>query len=128
MHLATVPLDQAASLQRSLDVLSRSSTGGSLVLVVAALATTDLKRLTNLGARFGKVVTVLFEPSSWDPDGVDQAAPPDVGNLVQVARGLSFLDSWNRTFAPARGFDPTSGASLAGSGAVVAPPTTGGGR
>ena len=111
LHLATVEPDQTASLLRSLDLLARTSSGGSLVLVVAALATTDLRRLTNLGSRFGKVVTVLFEPSSWDPDGIDQAAPTDVSNLVQVARDQSFLDSWNRTFAPSR---PGGGATGAG--------------
>jgi uncharacterized protein (DUF58 family) len=111
LHLATVELDQSASLQRSLDALARSNAGGSLVLVVAALAAMDLKRLTNLGFRYGRVVTVVFEPSSWDPDGVDQAAPPDVAHLVQVRRGRSFLDSWNAAIgsgrsAPAGGRGP----------------------
>ncbi|HVG87672.1 MAG TPA: DUF58 domain-containing protein [Gaiellales bacterium] len=113
LHLATVEPDQSASLQRSLDRLGRGTSGGSLVLIVAALASTDLRRLSNLGSRFGKVVTVLIEPSSWDPDGIDQAAPPDVSNLVQVARDQSFLDGWNRLFGPGRaGGGPTTRATV----------------
>jgi uncharacterized protein (DUF58 family) len=127
MHLATVGLEQSASMQRTLDLLGRSSTGGSLVLVVAALATTDLKRLTNLGSRYAKVVTVLFEPSSWDPDGVDQAAPPDVGNLVQVVRNLPFLDSWNRVFGPGRSSRPAGpGSAPPAARTVPIAPVTGG--
>jgi uncharacterized protein (DUF58 family) len=110
LHLATIQLDQGASLQRSLEMLSRANTGGSLVLIVAALATTDLKRLGSLAARFGKIVTVLFEPSAWDPDGIDQAPPGGVVNLVRVTRSTAFLEAWNRMFAgaarPTRQSDP----------------------
>lgn len=100
LHLATISVDQGASLQRSLDQLGRATTGGSLVLVVAGLATTDLQRLGGLRRRFGTVVTVVFEPSSWDPDGVDQAPPGGIDNLVRVTRQLPFLDAWNRFFQP----------------------------
>lgn len=99
LHLATIQEDQGASLQRSLETLGRTNSGGSLVVVVAALATTDLNRMKALNGRFGKIVTVLFEPSSWDSDGVDQAPPAGVPNLVRVTRQTTFLDAWNSQFA-----------------------------
>ncbi len=101
-RLALVETDQGASLQRSLDVLTRSGGGGTVVLVVAALASTDLVRLGGMRNKFGRVVTVLFEPSSWDPDGIDQAAPSGVGNLVRVTRDAGFADAWTQTVRPTR--------------------------
>lgn len=95
-HLAVVGLDQAASIQASFDSLSRSGGGGSLVLVVAALSSNDLTRLAGLRKRFGHVVTVMFEPSSYDPNGVDQASPAGVPRLISVTRDSPFPDAWNR--------------------------------
>jgi uncharacterized protein (DUF58 family) len=117
LHLATIEVDQGASLQRALDRLGRATPGGSLVLVVASLATTDLHRLNGLTGRFGRVVTVLFEPSAWDPAGADNP-PPDVGNLVRVTARSSFLEAWNREVGnrrtgPRRGFDPPARADFA---------------
>jgi uncharacterized protein (DUF58 family) len=119
LHLATIELDQAASLQRSLDRLGRTSPGGSLVLVVAGLAITDLRRLAALGNRFGRVVTVLFEPSAWDPHGIDKP-PPDLANLVRVTRGVPFLDAWNREVGTRRERRPFEAEVLATPGMGVA--------
>jgi uncharacterized protein (DUF58 family) len=95
-HLAVVQLDQAASIQASFDELGRVSGGGSLVLVVAALSSNDLVRFAGLRKRYGHVVTVMFEPSSYDPDGVDQAAPIGVQKLLRVTRSSPFAEVWNR--------------------------------
>jgi uncharacterized protein (DUF58 family) len=102
-RLALVERDQAASLQRSLELLTRDGGGGTLVMVVAALASTDLVRLTGLRNRFGRQVTVLFEPSSWDETAVDQAALPGVPNLVRVTRDVSFVDAWTQIMRPTTG-------------------------
>jgi uncharacterized protein (DUF58 family) len=100
-HLAVVQLDQAASIQASFDDLGRVAGGGSLVLVVAALSSNDLVRFAGLRKRYGHVVTVVFEPSSYDPDGVDQAAPIGVQKLLRVTRSMPFAEVWNRNNARA---------------------------
>jgi uncharacterized protein (DUF58 family) len=100
LHLATVAVDPGASLQRSLELLAGKSSGGTLVIVAAALATSDLRRLNGLGLRYGRVVTVVFEPSSWDPSGVDQAAPAGLANLVRVTAQAPFARCWDDRFAP----------------------------
>jgi uncharacterized protein (DUF58 family) len=100
-HLAIVRLDQAASIQASFDELGRVAGGGSLVLVVAALSSNDLVRFSSLRKRYGNVVTVMFEPSSYDPDGVDQAAPAGVSKMLRVTRTTPFAETWNRNNARA---------------------------
>lgn len=100
-HLAIVSVDQAASIQASFDELSRSGGGGSLVLIVAALSSNDLTRLSSLRKRFSHVVTVVFEPSSYDPNGVDQAPPLGASRLISVTRDQPFAEAWNRRNAVA---------------------------
>jgi len=99
LHLATVGLQPEASLLASVEAVGRSTPGGALVLVTAALTQSERQRLSGLGGRFAKVVVVLFEPSSWDADGVDRAAPASVVDLVRVTREATFAEAWNRRFA-----------------------------
>jgi uncharacterized protein (DUF58 family) len=99
LHLATVELDPEASLQRSVEVVGRSTPGGALVLVTASFSQSDLHRLSGLGGRFGKVVVVLFEPSSWEAKGVDRPAPTGVVDLVRITGQAPFAEAWSRRFA-----------------------------
>lgn len=99
LQLATVAVDRTASLNRSLELLAGRAAGGTLVIVAAALATSDLLRLNGLGLRYGRVVTVVFEPSSWDPSGVDQAPPTGLANLVRVTAEAPFAKAWDDRFA-----------------------------
>lgn len=101
LHLATCELDRRATLHRSLELLSRKSSSGTLVIIAAALAASDLRRIDGLTRRFGRVVTVVFEPSSWDPSGVDQAAPPGLAHLVRATADSPFEQSWDRQFGGA---------------------------
>ncbi|MPY95837.1 MAG: DUF58 domain-containing protein [Acidimicrobiia bacterium] len=115
LHLATAQIEPGASLHRSLELLARKASGGTLVLVAAALAASDLRRLSSLSLRFGRVVTVMFEPSSWDPSGVDQAAP-GLSNLVRVTAGTPFAQAWNDRFGPPTA-SPTAAPLAAAAGA-----------
>jgi hypothetical protein len=64
-------------------------------------------------------VTVLFEPSAWDPHGIDKP-PPDLANLVRVTRGVPFLDAWNREVGTRRERRPFEAEVLATPGMGVA--------
>ena len=84
LHLATVDVDESAALQHTLEVIGRANPGGALVLVVATLTQGDLQRLARLVGRFARVVTVLFEPSSWGTTRADREVPPGLTDLVRV--------------------------------------------
>jgi uncharacterized protein (DUF58 family) len=92
-HLALAQLDQGASFQATLDDVGRRGGGGTLVVVLASLATDDLARYRLLGRRFANVVTVLFEPSSHSPGAADGPAPM-LPNLVRVTGTTSLLEAW----------------------------------
>ena len=62
----------------------------------------DLARLRRLGTRYGRVITVLFEPSCWDAG----AAPPPrshLGQAVRVSATHPFPVAWSAHLAPAPG-------------------------
>ncbi len=118
VQLATVRVDQLASLHRCLELLARrGSGGGSLVVVAAGLGAQDQRRVNGLAARFGRIVTVLFEPSSWDPTGVDQAVPTRAG-VVRVTAEQPFALAWASQFGRAA---PTGVPADLSWGAVAGP-------
>ena len=108
VQLASVQLDPHASLQRSLAGLDKAGIGGSLALIVADDALTDLQRVSGLRQRFGRVVTVVIDSSaSQDPARTtvvsSAATPVATGAMtVRVTSEEPFAEAWNRLFGRAR--------------------------
>ncbi|MFN0089082.1 MAG: DUF58 domain-containing protein [Acidimicrobiales bacterium] len=96
-HLALLALASDASIQRTLGALAHAAAGGALVLVVGAVADSDLQRLTAMQRVYPSLTTVLFEPSATDPKAIDLAAPSAPGRLVRVTGEEAFPEAWARS-------------------------------
>jgi uncharacterized protein (DUF58 family) len=93
-HLAVVPPDGSADLHRTLGVLTRGTTGGAFVAVVADVPAEDVRALQLLRSRFGSVTVVQVDRSAWDARSpVGPAAGADV---VHVTRDSPFAAAWDR--------------------------------
>jgi uncharacterized protein (DUF58 family) len=99
-YLASVQATNEANYRRVLDRLTRSSTGGALVVVVALVPADDLEQLVRLRKRFGSLTIVQFEPSSWGATG-PTAAPRREG-IISVTADRPFPTAWNSTIRPSR--------------------------
>jgi uncharacterized protein (DUF58 family) len=92
-HLAVVPASPTGSLRRSIEMLSRRSTGGALVVLVAEVPADDLSATAHLKGRYGSLTIVHVDRSAWDP-GAPVGPPPSVPAL-RVTRDSSFASVWN---------------------------------
>lgn len=93
-RLAVVQATPHHDLGPALDRLGRRA-GGTLVLLVPAdVAPDDLVRLRRLQVRYGRVIPVLFEASSWDPAVGAAPARPHAGGGVRVHDGRPFPVAW----------------------------------
>jgi uncharacterized protein (DUF58 family) len=93
-HLAVVPPDPDADLHRTLDVLSRRSSGGALVAIVAAVPAEDVRALHLLRARFGSITIVQVDRSAWDPRA--PIGRPADGGVLHVTREARFPEVWDQ--------------------------------
>jgi uncharacterized protein (DUF58 family) len=92
-RLAVVEATTHRDLGPALDRLGRNA-GGTLVLLVPAdIAPDDLVRLRRLTARYGRVIPVLFEASSWDSSA--GAAPARSGSGIRVRADQPFPVAWD---------------------------------
>lgn len=92
-RLAVVEATTHRDLGPALDRLGRNA-GGTLVLLVPAdIAPDDLVRLRRLTARYGRVIPVLFEASSWDSSA--GAAPARSGGGIRVRDDQPFPVAWD---------------------------------
>lgn len=92
-RLAVVEATTHRDLGPALDRLGRNA-GGTLVLLVPAdIAPDDLLRLRRLTARYGRVIPVLFEASSWDSSA--GAAPARSGGGIRVRDDQPFPVAWD---------------------------------
>ncbi len=92
-HLAVVPAAPTGSLRRSIEMLSRRSTGGALVVLVAEVPADDLRATVHLKSRYGSLTIVHIDRSAWDP-GAAVGPPPEVPAL-RVTRETPFAVTWN---------------------------------
>ena len=100
-HLAVVRTDQLGDLQRTLGLLNRRGSGGTLVAVVAGVAAEDLRSLLALRTRYGSVTVVHLDRSAWDPSA-PVALPLDAG-VLHVTRDAPFTDAWTTYVRAAAG-------------------------
>ncbi|MEQ1788705.1 MAG: DUF58 domain-containing protein [Acidimicrobiales bacterium] len=92
-HLAIVPAAAGGSLRRSIEMLSRRSTGGALVVIVAEVPADDVRAATHLRSRYGSLTVVHIDRSAWDP-GAAVGPAPEVPAL-RVTREAPFATAWN---------------------------------
>jgi uncharacterized protein (DUF58 family) len=93
-HLAVVPTSHDGSLHRTVDLLSRRSSGGALVAIVAEVPPDDLRAIQLLRSRYGSVTIVQVERSAWDA-----GAPVDPNRnagVIRVNRDTPFATAWDR--------------------------------
>lgn len=92
-HLAVVPAAPTGSLRRSIEMLSRRSTGGALVVLVAEVPADDLRASMRLRSRYGSLTIVHIDRSAWDPDAA--IGPPPEVPALRVTRDDPFASGWN---------------------------------
>ncbi len=99
-YLASVQATNESNYRRVLDRLTRSSTGGALVVVVASVPADDLERLVRLRKRFGSLTIVQFDPSSWGATGPTQTTRRE--GIISVTADRPFATAWNAVIRPTR--------------------------
>lgn len=92
-HLAVVPAASSGSLRRAVEMLSRRSTGGALVVIVAEVPSDDLRAAASLRGRYGSLTVVQIDRSAWDP-AAPSAKGAD-GAVLRVTRDAPFAPTWN---------------------------------
>ena len=86
--------------------LRRSRSGGALVILTTALAsTTDFDAMVALTTRFSCVMLVLVEPTAWGETVAPRAVPARL-RVVRIEAGRSFALAWTAAVGPA----PATGA------------------
>jgi uncharacterized protein (DUF58 family) len=111
-HLAVVPAAVAGSLRRSVELLSRRSTGGALVAIVADVPAEDLRALARLRPRYGSLTIVQFDRSAWDPTATAGSAAD--GPVLRVTSAARFASTWEahvRSVSPSRSSRAVVGSS-----------------
>src|SRR5690606_11759110 len=74
-HLAVVPASSSGSLRRSLEMLSRTSSGGALVVILAEAPDGDIAAVSGLRAHYGSLTTVTVDRSLWDASAAVGSPP-----------------------------------------------------
>jgi uncharacterized protein (DUF58 family) len=92
-HLAVLLPARDGSLARTVELLSRRSSGGALVAIVAGVPVEDIRAIAALRARYGSVTIVQFDRSSWEPGApVARALDPHV---LRITSEAPFATTWN---------------------------------
>jgi uncharacterized protein (DUF58 family) len=100
-HLAVVRATNGANLRRSLDAVSRRSSGGALVVVLAEAPDDDLRAVAPVRSRYGSLTLVQVDRSSWDPSAPSAPASPAAARLgvVQITRDQPLPAAWDAHLA-----------------------------
>jgi uncharacterized protein (DUF58 family) len=102
-YLATVDLAEEAAFRRTADRLSRSASGGALVVLVSGdLPEREVEVLARLRRRFGWLTVLSVERSAWDthaPTETVPAKPP----FVRITRDRPFVAAWESALRSRRG-------------------------
>lgn len=109
-YLASVQATTGSDLNRVVDRLARSATGGALVVVVAEIRREELDQVLRLRNRFASLTVVSFGRSSV-PTGPVATGPlmapvPAPAGTVTVDADHPFAETWNAAIRPAGGRGP----------------------
>jgi uncharacterized protein (DUF58 family) len=94
-HLASVEASPDPSFRRVVDRLARSSTGGALVVLAAAMPSDELDQIGRLRNRFGSVLIVQFDRSAWDSTVASTTSAPAYERILRVTGSHPFPEVWN---------------------------------
>jgi uncharacterized protein (DUF58 family) len=103
-HLATVEASRDDKVAGVTASLRRAGNGGSLVIITTEkAATSDLEAMARLRTRYGTIVLVVFEHSSFESGGPVTPPPalPLVTATVRVTRNQPFAMAWEDALAHA---------------------------
>lgn len=107
-RLAVQQPDADVSLSTGLDRLARGDSGGSLVVLAAAVGTAEAVRLATLSGRYGLVVAVSFDADHPAPGDTGRDQPDAttvvgrgaaVPGLLHWPAGAAFATRWNGSAA-----------------------------
>lgn len=101
-YLATVSVSRASQLNRILDSVVRTSSGGALVVISAGLSQHDQARVDAIRPRFATLISVLVERSAWDARCQETPAPAASSHRLHVTRSVPFAHAWNQTMSKHR--------------------------
>ena len=101
-RLAVTGLDYTGDLRRVLAALHRGGNSGALTVITTAGASdAELSGAARLSARYGEVITVLFDKSAYDPwakaSGARPRKLPAMGTVVRVDSDTTFAEAWETT-------------------------------
>ncbi len=101
-HLATVGPSRDDRFAGVAGSLRRAGNGGSLAIITTdRAAPADLDVLTRLSARYGTIVLVLIDRSSFEGRGGVLRGPlPSVSAVVRVTRSTPFAKAWAEAVVP----------------------------
>ncbi len=105
-HLATVGMTRSNHFAGVVASLRRAGNGGSLAVVTTdRTPASDLEALARLRTRYGTIVLVIFERSSYETGGPLPSKPavPVVSAVVRVTDDLPFAAAWARGAQTATG-------------------------
>jgi uncharacterized protein (DUF58 family) len=103
-HLATVEASRDDKVAGVTASLRRAGNGGSLVIITTdKAAMSDLEAMARLRTRYGTIVLVVFERSSFESGGPVTPPPPLplVTATVRVTRQQPFAMAWEDALAHA---------------------------
>jgi uncharacterized protein (DUF58 family) len=92
-HLAIVPAATSGSLRRAVEMLSRRSNGGAMVVILAEVPGEDLRAAASLRGRYGSLTVIQVDRSAWDPSA--PVGPPPEGAVLRVTRDTPFAVGWD---------------------------------
>lgn len=102
-HLATVEASRDDRLAGVAASLRRAGNGGSLAIITTdRTASSDLEAMARLRTRYGTIVLVVFERSSYEPGGplTTSATLPVVTATARVTGNQPFAAAWEAALAP----------------------------
>jgi uncharacterized protein (DUF58 family) len=95
-NLAVLHPSQGPNMRPALDRLARIS-GGTLVALLPSATTPDEQsRVVRLRTRYGRVIVVLFDDSSWDTRARPATLRADQAGGVHVSSDHPFADAWDQ--------------------------------
>jgi uncharacterized protein (DUF58 family) len=95
-HLALLERAEPRTGSSALDRLGATARGGALVVITSLLGPAELRPVVAVAARFGSLVLVRFDPSSWGGAGpaLDDVVVP--GTEVRATAATPFRQAWDR--------------------------------
>lgn len=94
-QLAALEPDADQPLGLTVRALASDQVGGTLVVITALASPSELHELVRLRPRYGTIVVVVLQPSSWGSDQAPQGSSTPWARLVEVSDARPFPVAWD---------------------------------